>query len=183
MTIYGLECECHPDAGIRYIGQTRRGLTVRLGEHLSAARVGKELPVHKWIRKHGAQVQIVALQRCGSQDELNAEEARLISIFRERGAKLLNVMAGGLVSERPEAVRLKIAMTRLSRGFSVPDIADQVVVDIHAAYMSGEAGQHDLAARYGVSQSTVSSILSRKKRWGLPLAIVPTRRGSLRKRK
>lgn len=50
--IYGLSCTCHPEKGVRYVGQTICGVAKRLREHRHGAKKGN-LAVHKWMRKHG----------------------------------------------------------------------------------------------------------------------------------
>ncbi len=51
--VYGLSCLCHPEAGVRYIGQTARTSQARLKEHVRDAEHGVQRPIYFWIRKHG----------------------------------------------------------------------------------------------------------------------------------
>lgn len=109
--IYGLSCSCHPEKGIRYVGQTRHGARGRLLSHRRAAKAGVATPVYKWIRKHGP-MSIVAevLEDCGdNQLLLNFREEYWISEFRENaGEKLLNVRPGGENSPLAESSKRKI---------------------------------------------------------------------------
>lgn len=56
--IYGLWCFCHPGDGIRYVGQTSKGVDGRLSAHKSALKnsisEGKPLShCQNWMKKHG----------------------------------------------------------------------------------------------------------------------------------
>jgi len=50
--IYGLFCECHPERGIRYVGQTSQGARKRRYHHVNRAKGGADYAVSRWIRKH-----------------------------------------------------------------------------------------------------------------------------------
>src|SRR5690625_1414407 len=55
--IYGVRCSCHPEDGVRYVGQTSKGVEIRRAVHLWNARTDRS-KTHKshfsnWIRKHG----------------------------------------------------------------------------------------------------------------------------------
>jgi len=99
--IYGLKCQCHPEQGIRYIGQTIRGVAWRLRVHLSTAR-GKYkssgAPVYNWIRKHGPEnIVPVIIHQFQSPLVLDEAEVHWIRFYRKNGkAKLMNVLSGGL---------------------------------------------------------------------------------------
>jgi HNH endonuclease len=53
---------------------------------------------------------------------------------------------------------------RLRRGMGIPwaKLTDQSVREIRALYLVGDVSQYELARRYGVSQSQIHSVLSRK---------------------
>lgn len=39
--IYTISCSCHPEQGVRYVGQTSKGLVARKGVHLwTASHIG-----------------------------------------------------------------------------------------------------------------------------------------------
>lgn len=100
-TIYSLTCSCHPDSGIRYVGQTVRKMSDRLRDHRGMARYRREhgmtlSHVQNWILKHGAQnVLITALETDIPISELNKRERFWIKKARSHGADLANVGDGG----------------------------------------------------------------------------------------
>jgi hypothetical protein len=94
--IYALSCTCHDD-GVRYVGQTTRSLSIRLGQHRRAAERGNNHAiVYKWMRRHSpANIRIELLQELPNctQDELNAAESAWIAHFRGQKSNLLNMWA------------------------------------------------------------------------------------------
>lgn len=92
--IYGLFCMCHDD-GVRYVGQTSKGMTARFTVHLAHSESVKS-PVYNWIRKHGkGNIAYTVLEVC-LPTELDAREECWIAFYREQiGAKLMNVKLGG----------------------------------------------------------------------------------------
>jgi hypothetical protein len=107
--IYTAWCVCHPEEGLRYVGQTSYGVDSRRAQHLWAARTehSKSYNSHfsKWIRKHRPEnVAFTVLEVC-TVDELDAREMAWISDFRDRGYHLVNVLEGGVQPrghKRPE---------------------------------------------------------------------------------
>lgn len=97
--IYGLWCLCHPDDGIRYVGQTRKGMAARFQVHLAHSR-SSDAPVYNWINKHQAEnIAYTVLEVC-LPGELDAREQAWIAAFREtQGASLMNVKTGGSTSK------------------------------------------------------------------------------------
>lgn len=100
--IYALSCTCHED-GVRYVGQTTRSLTIRLGQHRRAAERGNNTAVvYKWMRRHGPQnirIELLeALPNC-TPDDLNAAETRWISHHRSIRLNLLNMWAPYIPAE------------------------------------------------------------------------------------
>lgn len=75
--IYGLWCICHPEDGIRYIGQTSQGVNVRLSAHKAMVRhnlkIGKSLSYSQnWIAKHGDEnIYATVLDSTGDPTELD----------------------------------------------------------------------------------------------------------------
>lgn len=101
--IYTASCVCHPEDGVRYVGQTIKGLTARKGVHFWNARKEGNRNYHShfsnWIRKHGEDnVSFEVLEQC-EESELDARELHWISKLRQEGAKLTNIRPGG-ASER-----------------------------------------------------------------------------------
>jgi len=95
--VYGLYLEGEEDR-IRYVGKTssRRGLKGRLYSHVWLARNSNgQLPVQRWINKHGGEcIRIRSLYEV-SEDDLDEEEVRTISEYRSLGLADLNVTSGG----------------------------------------------------------------------------------------
>ena len=50
--VYGLRCSCHPNP-YRYVGKTLADPRRRMSSHKYNARRGLDLPLYKWMRKHG----------------------------------------------------------------------------------------------------------------------------------
>lgn len=72
--IYGLFCTCHPDEGIRYVGQTTQDLNKRLYQHSTNG----SRPVTVWATDHT--VQILALEQ-GPVEGLSHRERFWIRVF------------------------------------------------------------------------------------------------------
>lgn len=91
--VYGLSLD---GVAHRYVGMTSVGLQVRRTKHLYAAARGGDLPVHRWIRKHGAEnIMISELDRADSRDDLSRLEVEWITRLQSSGFNLLNLTAGG----------------------------------------------------------------------------------------
>ena len=105
-TIYGLSCSCHPDDGIRYIGQTKsEDPHERFRRHLSVSAAGTNLwqAVYEWIPEHGAENIVFTVIESGiPADQLDYREYGHIRGLRGAGNKLMNqddfwwVDAGGV---------------------------------------------------------------------------------------
>lgn len=100
--IYGLMCKCHPDSGIRYVGQTSRSVERRLRQHIWEANrtnrpLRQDVAVYRWIRKHGGHnIETVTLEERVDVSDLNRLETLWIdrlSTFRDNGG--LNLTSGG----------------------------------------------------------------------------------------
>lgn len=109
--IYGLWCICHPADGVRYVGQTKKGMTARFGVHLAHSET-MQSPVYNWIRKHGTEnIAYTVLEVC-IPEELDAREEAWIALYREeQGAKLMNVKLGGGASKGHKNPKQSVAMT------------------------------------------------------------------------
>lgn len=110
--IYGLYCTCHPERGIRYVGQTVQGASVRLREHLKHSRAQGTLPVYRWIRKHEYHISYEILEEVADPLLLNDAETKWIRemrTFEDRNG--LNCDAGGSANrgERNRAAGAKLS--------------------------------------------------------------------------
>lgn len=87
------------DYSYRYVGLTRQKLESRLWQHKKSAAQGNELPVYRWIRKHGAKnVEIVLIEEC-DLSLVGEREKFYISHFEQLGHPLLNITVGGGTSK------------------------------------------------------------------------------------
>lgn len=101
--IYALYCVCAdcPAIRFRYVGQTRRGISVRFRAYSKPDRrtleLSGHLPVYKWLRKHGyGNIRYWILERFDNPQALDAREMQWIEFFdtsASRGG--LNVRPGG----------------------------------------------------------------------------------------
>lgn len=93
--IYGLSCACHPEAGLRYVGQTVVGATRRRSQHIQEAKSG-DRPVGRWIRKHGGANLVLTPITTAYQSELDQLEIYWIATYRrDPEMRLLNATDGG----------------------------------------------------------------------------------------
>lgn len=97
--IYGVRCVCHPKEGVRYVGQTSKGVEVRRAVHLWNARTKESKTYNSyfsnWIRKHGEEnVEFFTLEKPPVK-ELDNRERHWISTLREK-YKLTNLLEGGV---------------------------------------------------------------------------------------
>lgn len=142
--IYGLHCTCHPEKGVRYVGQTRRGVEKRLYGHLWDSGATRKrmrdfnVPVHNWIRKHTPENIRAVVIEAVDPDCLDERETFWISQYRMQSEDLLNVHDGGMsrsgwshtgeARERiSQAVRSRPGGNRTLQDLSdVPGIRDRV---------------------------------------------------------
>ena len=83
---------------VRYVGVTTRTIQQRLSQHKYVARNDKKrsTPVAKWIYSHLCNnYDIIINEIYSCYDEWEETEIKLISEYREKGFKLLNVDKGG----------------------------------------------------------------------------------------
>lgn len=91
--IYAL-CE-YPSWKPRYVGKTIQYLHQRQKAHIRAAKAGKRLPVHYWLRKQMASGQRFAIRLLEyARDDWAARERYWIERLRREG-DLLNMTLGG----------------------------------------------------------------------------------------
>lgn len=114
-SIYALMCSCHPEKGLRYVGQTKRSVAKRVSEHVWEARAARkknaELPVHLWMRKHGVEnVEVVILEEdadVNSLDHLETEWIRRVRSFGDPEG--LNLTPGGASAPVSDEVRTRMS--------------------------------------------------------------------------
>ncbi len=93
MVVYAL---IDPATGqVRYVGETKRSISVRLSQHLRAAAEKTTPPVNAWLRGLGCKPEVSELEVYGSEAEMHEGEAFWIGYLRAVGASLLNLAPGG----------------------------------------------------------------------------------------
>lgn len=115
--IYGLYCRCHPDRGVRYVGQTRRGARGRFNQHRNTAMRGKVLPVYDWMRKHGVEnISFRVLESLSNPADLNRREVYWVDHLNTF-SKGLNMSRGGDQSgyRMPREIADRLAESRRGR--------------------------------------------------------------------
>jgi len=109
---------------LRYVGQTRTSLTIRLSNHLSQARRSRKNWREKWIGAlldQGLSPQIVLLEEVARED-LDQAERSWIALLREQGARLVNATAGGdRLDLLPEAEARRLANSEWYRRNKTPE--------------------------------------------------------------
>lgn len=117
--IYGLYVA---NGDIRYVGLTTR-VAVRLRQHQRAAATGVNLPVYRWMRKHGEDsVCIRILSYALTFDDLKRCEMWWIAELKSIGHELLNLTDGGegvLGWKHSAETRARIAAGQLGRTASM----------------------------------------------------------------
>jgi len=166
--IYGLSCICHPEKGIRYVGQTSRGQNRRLYEHKHDSSDGRvresdrKLPVHLWISKHGAgNIETKVLQSLGSPDLLDQHEAEWIDLLDTYGSKHgLNLRPGGNTRrgwKHTEEVRAVISEAGRSRHSGSCKLLASEIPGIRKRIVSGETYM-SIADSVGVKYGVIDAI-------------------------
>jgi LysM repeat protein len=165
--IYSLTCVCHPEAGVRYIGQTRRGLERRLYEHLWDSSEKRKrlkdfnLPVHHWIRKHGPENIQGSIVECVPEELLDEREIYWVAYYRGISEKLLNLHGGGNSRAgwvQTEDARRKISEAGKSRLGGNRKILDvRVVPGIRKRIGAGDS-YASIARDFSLPYSTVAEI-------------------------
>ena len=156
--IYGLSCACHPEAGVRYVGQTSQPPAKRLMQHKSSSRYERtrRFPVSRWINSHGADsVVMEVLAQGNTLAELDALEIEYIRKFGTYGAPGLNAtMGGGGTPGAPNVL-----------GGSGPcaSLSDDQALAVYNLVLEGKVTQKSIAESLGVSKQTVTNIIQGKK--------------------
>lgn len=192
--IYGLSCACHPERGVRYVGQTIQGIETRIYKHKWAARSGKTWVVAKWIRKHGEEnLRYEVLEALPTKEGLGEAEEKWIAhlgTMTEHGG--CNTTPGGdqpsgychppgAMSRTPrkhtkEALK-KIRESRkkqLGEQVGSAKLTEADVSDILFQHWNG-AKAIDLAKAFDVDVANISSITSGKTWPHVPRPIGPRR--------
>lgn len=91
---------CHPEDGIRYVGQTSQGLRVRLACHKATSKRASKSHVNSWIRKHSQNIEVQLIETCDSIEDMNEREIFWISHFRSVKDDMVNIGSGGDVGNR-----------------------------------------------------------------------------------
>jgi len=146
--IYGLSDP--RDGVIRYVGKSGKPLN-RLARHVVWSRVRPSWPVARWIRKlciEGVRPVCEILEEV-SVDDWKEAERRWITLYRQRGHRLLNVLPGGEDGE-PSSV------PRGNDHWNVR-LTDQQVVEMRERRSAG-AFVSEVAVLMGVSESYASEV-------------------------
>ena len=140
--VYGLWCTCHPERGIKYVGQTIKGAEARFmfhryyaGTRYQGAPNIYDYPLYRWMRKHSVEnIFVEVLEVVKGRELLNEAEVRWIEELGTFGANGLNQCAGGtsvtgythsaLTREKmsgrsyTDETRLKMSLSAKKRGIS-----------------------------------------------------------------
>ena len=165
--IYGISCLCHPNRGVRYVGQTSRSLARRRAEHKHhATKARYRMPVYDWIRKHGWDNMIFrVLDQAPDQNSADAKEIYWIATLGT-GIQFggMNYAPGGACKSRTHGTRRGShtyeSRAKMSRS-TQKMLSDEQVREIRALKMAGHK-QVDIARRFGVSESIISLIVRNK---------------------
>lgn len=163
--IYGLRCLCHPERGIRYVGQTTQGASLRLRDHRKGSRYPKWAVQH-WIKKHGERnVVSDTLEVLEDRTGLNRAEEYWIAKLRtfcDWGEGGLNLTRGG---DHPtidsEAAREK-ARLKNSGEQSWSKLTWDSVRELRWKYQNEYESVSELAEFYGVSVTVCSDAIQGK---------------------
>ena len=173
--VYGLSCTCHPEDGIRYVGQTRQDPAKRLMQHRSASNHPslRKYPVCFWISKHGkANVKMEILERAEDLGMLDDMEIRLIASHGTfNSPKGLNATAGGGGFRGVPGVMGGDNVSARLTNDEAGEIYELVVL--------AEAPQSEIAEVYGVSKQVVTNIIQGKTYRNLSLPALTDRRSNM----
>lgn len=96
---------------VSYVGQSMR-LSLRIAGYRGSASQAGSVAFAEWLAGDGAGFEVDVLERCATQEEVDAAERRWISTLREAGHPLLNVASGG---RRPAVARCESTEIRARR--------------------------------------------------------------------
>ena len=172
--VYGLSCTCHPEDGIRYVGQTVNA-KIRLGQHKLGHLSPKSshFPLYRWVAKHGsANLKMEVLGTAVRGPALDALEIAYISEKGTHATKLgLNATSGG------GGTPMHIAKKGAAHHSSV--LTDEQAREIYELVLMGEFTQKEIAETYGVSKQTVTDIIQGKTYRNLSLPALTDRRSNM----
>lgn len=175
-TIYGLEATDDP-GNVRYVGMTTEHyLCSRVGVHrYDAIRKRRKSLVCRWTREvlaRGADITGVVLEKDAAED---AEE-KWIGLLREQPGGLLNTRSGGKHGGRFDedgrsriSEALKLSYSTSNRALKVSGeanamsrLTNEQVWTVRSDHAKGAGSYTVLAARFGVSKSTVGLVVTRR---------------------
>lgn len=168
--IYGLYCICeeckHRREWIRYVGQTRVGMTERMRGHLKPYRSKQPYPVDRWKAKHGRHnIRYRVLETLQSPECLDVRERYWIEYyqtFADWGKGGLNFTLGGQGWEgRAQEVIEKIRAANSRDTVPWAKIDSVKAKAMREEYLFGEPTRK-LAEKYGISRGHVWSILQNR---------------------
>lgn len=155
--VYGLSCTCHPEDGIRYVGQTVQPLARRLSQHRlgHTSSRSSHLPIYRWTVKHGPETVIAeVLGRALEGESLNLLEVEHIANLGTYGNGGLNATLGGSGTGGHAAKRGGAHHSSV--------LTDEQAREIYELACLDEFPQLEIAEAYGVSNQTVTNILHGK---------------------
>ncbi len=91
-TIYGLRLIGSKE--VRYIGQTRSHLEVRMAGHFSKKRDETETPLRQWLVENRQQIECFKIGYADDPDEARAIESVFISLCSRLDHRLFNRKSG-----------------------------------------------------------------------------------------
>lgn len=111
---------------IKYIGQTYKGL-LRLQRHTYLLETKEKTKKHFWIKelkKNNLLFNVIFLEYCETQQQLNESETFFIQYFRSIGCNLLNHYDGGDGHVRPKMTseQLEIHKKRMKIVMNDPEV-------------------------------------------------------------
>lgn len=143
-----------------YIGQTIRTMVRRKACHLSDARKGSNLCLHRAIRKYGAgNFTWEVIYRTDNFQDLNAAEAYLIAEYNSR-IKGYNVLAGGdnhigFTHTADARARISAAMS----GEKHPRYDKAIYTFYHKEHGEVSYTQNEFGKRFGIGQGRIYDIV------------------------
>lgn len=158
--IYGLSCTCHPEKGVRYVGQTSQTIAIRLSEH---RRKAKNLwyPVNHWVMKHGTgNIVMTVLETVYESKMLNPREMfwieKLKTLTDLKMGGLNRTLGGGGMAGKTEVRERQRQSVSGDKAVFAKLTWDQVR-EIRRDYAAGLFTMPAMALKYDVSVSSIGS--------------------------
>lgn len=155
--IYGLRCLCHPELGVRYVGQTIQGEKKRLGDHRKGAKK-PQWPVNYWVKKHGPEnIVMTILEVVDNPVDLNDAEVRWIKhfgTFCDWKLGGVNMTPGGFSAGYSDEAREAIRKAN-SGEHSWTKLTWETVRSARADYEAENVTFAELGRRYGISTTSM----------------------------